>query len=69
MRSKEMGTAGDALLLSVPEVAERLGVCARTLWSLIHVGRLRSVRIGGRRLTRRRDLTDFVEALGDERRH
>jgi excisionase family DNA binding protein len=34
---------------SVPEAAEALGVCVRTVWQLIAEGRIKSVKISPRR--------------------
>lgn len=58
----------DALLIPVPRAAMVLGISTRSAWGLLRDGRLRSVRLGGRRLIRRRDLEDFVRDLDDEHR-
>jgi excisionase family DNA binding protein len=48
------------LLLTVPEVAERLRVSRRTVERLIRDGRIRSVRIGRRVLVTEREVGAFV---------
>lgn len=60
--SQSNSTVDAPQLLDSREAARRLGVSARTLWSLTDSGQVRAVRIG--RLVRfdPRDLTAFVEA-------
>jgi excisionase family DNA binding protein len=50
----------------IPEVAERLGISRRTVYSMIEAGRLRSVHLGTRRLVLRSDLEAFLAALRSE---
>lgn len=56
----------EPLLLSVDQAAARVGVGRTLLYNAITRGRLRSVRLGGRRLIRPADLVTFVESLTDE---
>lgn len=53
-------------VLSVPEVAEELRVSPRTVERLLSEGRLRSFRLGTRRLIDRVDLEAFVEQAKQE---
>jgi len=57
----EMVPARD--LYPVNEVAYRLGVTERKVWALIAEGRLRSVKLDGRRLVPAAALRDFIAAL------
>ena len=57
----EMVPARD--LYPVSEVAYRLGVTPRKVWQLIASGRLRSVKLDGRRLIPATALQDFIAAL------
>lgn len=57
----EMVPARD--LYPVSEVAYRLGITERKVWALISEGRLRSVRLDGRRLVPAAALRDFIAAL------
>ena len=57
----EMVPARD--LYPVSEVAYRLGITERKVWALIAKGRLRSVRLDGRRLVPAAALRDFIAAL------
>jgi excisionase family DNA binding protein len=50
-------------LLSLHEVADALGVSARTVARLTASGDLTSVRVGRRRLVRVADLADYVAHL------
>lgn len=67
----ELGKSGRGGLEMVPardlypvnEVAYRLGVTERKVWGLIAEGRLRSVRLDGRRLVPAAALRDFIAAL------
>ena len=52
-------------LLSLQEVASRLGVSYVTVKRLAHNGELRSVRLGDRRLIRESDLAVFIATLGE----
>lgn len=54
-------------LLSLQEVAACLGVSDRTVWQLVNARKLRSVRIGRRRLVDPVDLDRFVEASKESR--
>ena len=53
----------DNLLLKVPEVAQRLGISRAKVYELIAGGQLPSVKIGGCRRVRSRDLAAFVNDL------
>jgi len=57
----EMVPARD--LYPVNEVAYRLGITERKVWTLIAKGRLRSVRLDGRRLVPAAALRDFIATL------
>jgi excisionase family DNA binding protein len=46
---------------SVAEVAQRLGVCEKTIHRWMKAGKLRSHRLGGRRLISEADLEDFLD--------
>lgn len=46
--------------MSVPEVAERLGVGQRSAWRLIAENRLQTIKIGRRRLVSPQDLDEFI---------
>lgn len=50
---------------TVPQVARRIGVSERTVWSLIERGELRSRLIGRRRVVLPSDLADYLAALPD----
>jgi excisionase family DNA binding protein len=49
-------------LLSVAEVAEELGLSRTTGYDLLWSGEIPSLKIGRRRLVRRRDLLDYIQA-------
>ena len=50
-------------LFPIPAAATWLGVGRSTVYKLLNEGRLRSVRVGGRRLIPSSALADFVEDL------
>jgi excisionase family DNA binding protein len=50
------------IALTVPESAFAVGVSARTINEWIRRGDLKSLKLGGRRLIRRSDLQDFIDA-------
>lgn len=50
-------------LFSVPDVAELLGVSRRYAWTLVHQGKIRSVRMGKRRAVRMSDIAHYIENL------
>jgi excisionase family DNA binding protein len=52
----------DRITFSIPEAASALGVCPRTIYSLMGSGNLRTIRIGRRRLIPR----DELNRLGAE---
>jgi len=54
------------LLYGVPEAAARLSLGDRTVWKYVQSGRIRSLRIGGRRLIPAAALEEFVTALEAE---
>lgn len=55
-------------LLSLEETRRRLGGISRaTLWRLTRRGRLRGVKIGGRRLFLESDVQNFIVGLTAER--
>ena len=53
-------------LLTVPEAAERLRVSKWMLYNLIRSRRLRTVKIGSRRLVRVSALATYLASLEDE---
>jgi len=65
MDAETSETNGLKLAYSVPEAAELLSICRRTCYELMTSGRLRSVKLGRRRLVRHSDLVAFVESLAD----
>jgi excisionase family DNA binding protein len=48
IRAERPETSAVQRLLTVPQVAERLGVSTRKTWRLIAQGQLRAVRVGAR---------------------
>ena len=61
--SISVAPAGVRELYPVTEAAYRLGITDRTLWVLIKGRRIRSVRLGRRRLIPAAAITDFIAAL------
>jgi excisionase family DNA binding protein len=55
----------DRLLYSIPEAAGRLGLGRSTMYRLVYENKLRTVRIGQRRLVSRSELERFVAELED----
>jgi excisionase family DNA binding protein len=53
-------------MMSVPEVAEQLGLSERFVATLISNGKLKSVKQGRRRLIDSRDLDEYVTSLKGE---
>ncbi|MET0025671.1 MAG: helix-turn-helix domain-containing protein [Sedimenticola sp.] len=49
--------------LSIPEVMDAMGVCRQTVYNEINAGRLKSFKIGKRRLVSPRALDDWVGRL------
>lgn len=49
------------------EVAERLGVSVRYVWTLIETGELNTVPLAGRKMVLAEDLDAFIERLKAER--
>lgn len=56
----------EKLLLTTNEAAETLGIGRSTLYDLIRSGKLRTVKIGRRRLVPVAALTDVIKTLTDE---
>lgn len=52
-------------LLTVRQVAERLGVSERTVWTLRSEGALPSVRMRGSTRWRASDVQDYIDSLSD----
>ncbi len=52
-------------LYPVNDVAHRLGVTPRKVWTLIRQGRIRTKRLDGRRLVPAQALADFIASLPD----
>jgi excisionase family DNA binding protein len=65
IRNHNLAVVGDALarLHDIPYVMERLHLGRSKTFELITTGRLRSVRIGRRRLITEAALTEFIESL------
>ena len=65
----ESPSASLTRLVTIPEVAARLGVSARKTWRLVAEGKLKTVRVGARG-TRviESDLERFIEQLSAEAR-
>lgn len=55
--------AGDLILLTVEQAAERIGIGRTTMFALIRDGEVRSVRIGRLRRIRLTDLEAYVNSL------
>ena len=53
---------GGRLTYSMEEAAKILGVGRTTVYDLVRMGRLRTLKIGSRRLVARVDLEEFVAA-------
>ena len=53
-------------LLTVPEVCQILGVGRDTVYALIRMGELKSVKIHTLRRIRRADLNDYIGGLDDD---
>ena len=51
------------LVLTIPEVCERLGLCRTTVKKLIRTKVLRSCKVGRRRLVREGDLERMLDRL------
>lgn len=60
-RSAEV--AGQTLLVTVEEAARLLGIGRTTMFELIGSGKVKSIRLGRRRLIARRNLELFVDEL------
>ena len=56
----------EAMLLKVPDVAERLGMSRAKVYELMASGTLRSVRVDGCRRVRTDDLIAFVANLDEQ---
>lgn len=52
-------------LYTVAQVVERLGLSRARVYQLLNEGRLRSVKIGARRLVRESALAEFIDGLED----
>ena len=56
--------SSDKLLYSIPEASRALGRGSRTvIYDLLHQGKLRAVRMGGRTLIPRESLEEYVASL------
>jgi excisionase family DNA binding protein len=51
------------LLVSISEAAAALGLSHRTIRTLVYAGKLRSIKVGTRRLIAVEDLESFVRSL------
>lgn len=58
-----MQSQGSASLLTLDEVEQRLAVSRRSIMYLISDGKLKSVKLGKRRLVDERDLVQFIDQL------
>ncbi len=54
-------------LLSIPEVAQHTGLGRSTLLKEMYAGRLRSVKVGARRLVHPDDLNEWIDHLREQR--
>lgn len=54
---------GTQRLNSIPQTAERLGICRSSVFELISSGDLRSVKIGARRLVSDDAIADLIARL------
>lgn len=70
MNTNEYANADDTqqLLLSVPQVAQRLNIGKSSVYRLLGTGALNHVRLGGRRLIVVEDLNDYVAGLREAAR-
>jgi excisionase family DNA binding protein len=50
-------------LNTIGQTSERLGICRANLYNLLGSGRLRSVKIGRRRLVPEQAIADFIAGL------
>ena len=57
---------GDRLLITTAEAAHRLGIHRTTLYDLIRTQKLKTVKIGARRLVRIEALTEAIQRLEEE---
>lgn len=66
-----VGTMSDEVrLLGVPGTARRLGICARSVFTLIARGELASLRVGRRRMIPSSAVDDFIASrVGGRARH
>lgn len=58
-----MQLQGNASLLTLDEVKQRLAISRRSIMYLISDGKLKSVKLGKRRLVDERDLVQFIDQL------
>lgn len=56
----------EPVLLSVAEVVTRTGLGRSTVLKEMYSGRMRSVKVGARRLVHPEDLTDWIERLREQ---
>jgi excisionase family DNA binding protein len=61
---KDHNLAVMARMLDMKQVAARLNVGRSTVFDLVGTGRLRSVKLGRRRLVPEAALVEFIESLG-----
>jgi len=57
----DTATLAEPLLLTVPETARALSICAKTLWALTKSGQLPACRIGRAVRYSREDIVRFIE--------
>jgi len=65
MLNSDLGEPASQLVYTVIEAAQALRLSRSKTYELLRNGRLRSVRVDGRRLIRRADLERFIEELGE----
>ncbi len=58
--------AGERMLLSIPEVMARTNLGRSTVLKEAYSGRLRSVKVGARRLVHADDLAEWLERLREQ---
>jgi excisionase family DNA binding protein len=53
---------GPERLLSIPEVADRLGIVRASVYRIVSTGQLKTIKLGRRRVCAESDLRAFIEA-------
>jgi excisionase family DNA binding protein len=66
MPKGDFGEPASQLVYTVVEAAQALRLSRSKTYELLRNGRLRSVRVDGRRLIRRSDLETFIKGLSED---